>query len=140
MGRYNGDGVTMTTRAKVYLSGPVELSDDPQSWREEVKEDIGYFSYIDPLELGLTSDDSPYEVTWKCLDNLKLADIMFINYIHEEPTWGTPIESYYAWQDNIPVVVWTEMDFDELPMFLQTFALMASEDKWECLSAGERNK
>jgi len=130
----------MTTRGKVYLSGPVELASCPEIWRNRIKEDIGYFTYIDPLELDFDEDDSPYEITWKCLDNLKLADIVFVNYIEEQPTWGTPIETFYAWQNNIPVVVWTEYQMEELPMFLQTFALMADDDKWECLSVGERNK
>jgi len=95
----------------VYLCGPVRSRDDNgQSWREETKDDLFDFEYLDPL--SKYSPESleqwtPDEIVANDLQMIREADALLVRY-EGEPTWGTPMEVFYASQMmDIPVsLVW----------------------------------
>lgn len=101
-------------RASIYLAGPVEDSDDPYGWRDEVDDRFGYINFINPMDLADPSD-SPEYIWSKCIMGLRKSDGIIVNLNNKEFTWGTPIEQYVVYDMSKPVVVVTEFDDDELP-------------------------
>jgi len=91
----------------VYLAGPVNCREDNgQSWREETKDDSYPFEYLDPL--SKYSPESleqwtPSEIVANDLQMIREADALLVRY-EGEPTWGTPMEVFFAAKDmDIPV-------------------------------------
>jgi len=117
------------TRKRIYLSGPIEQSDDPYRWRYEIQENRAFYEYIDPTDhIDVTVDEmqndpyARYYIAVECLRQITLADGVLIYWGEPEVTWGTPIEQYYAWLNGVPNVVFTEGNDVEIPGFMEVFA------------------
>lgn len=107
----------------VYLAGPVRnLDDGGQSWRQDVRDvlephyDIEspldkYNPSVEDIEVvdaGVWDDDSkvPY---WKIVSSDKEqiddSDILFVGH-KDVQMIGTPMEVMYAYERDIPIVIW----------------------------------
>lgn len=116
-------------RKKIYLSGPVEQSDDPNAWRNELVEDLGYYRFIDPTKaFNITLEDirenehTRYYLVMRCLRGIAVSDGVYIDWSKPEITWGTPIEQFFAWISGIPIVVYTGDNDHQIPAFMEVFA------------------
>ena len=110
---------------KIYLSGPVEQSEDPNSWRKEIQEKHTFYNYIDPvehIEVQLEGEYWRYRLVAECLHAVNLSDGVLIYWGKSEVTWGTPIEQYYAWLNGVPNVVYTDGNDVEIPAFMHVYA------------------
>lgn len=140
----------------VYLSGPVENSDDPYSWREEVRREYGdEFETVDPLR------DYPYEeydnfddffsymrverkrkrfVTW-CNNKARSVDGLFVGGWDEETlTVGTISEVKEAYEAHVPIVVNYSIKENNYPIstFMREWANYLSDDMHRCAKVLKR--
>lgn len=101
------------SETSIYLAGPVkEREDSGAAWRERIKSTHdGWFDFIDPLDKYDPSDDqdpSAADIVNADIGMIDSADALLVRY-DGEPTWGSPMEVFYAVERKmIPVAIaWT---------------------------------
>lgn len=127
-------------RMKIYLSGPVHNSEDPNSWRLELQDEFGHYNFYNPYEeqKELFEEGYIYKGIMKQLRVIQLCDAILINYIEGKETWGTPVEMFWAYLNGVPVVTWSITDPDNLPPYLLVFSDYICEDIEEGLRRLDR--
>ena len=110
----------------VYLAGPVRnLDDGGLSWRQEVREKLEpYYKIESPLDKynpsvedievvdqSFPQDDSKvvyWEIVRSDKKQVTKSDVLFVGH-KDVQMIGTPMEVMYAYERNIPIVIW-DMD------------------------------
>lgn len=113
---------------KVYLAGQVQHEpDNGRQWREAVQHlyeaEYGdeYVEFTNPLDkYDADADDnelSPRDVVQQDLAMIDLCEALFVRWTNV-PSCGTPMEMRYAYERDMPIIVWTPHDRDELSPWL----------------------
>ena len=107
----------------VYLAGPVRnLDDGGLSWRREVRDVLeDYYEIESPLDKynpsvedvevvdeAVYSDDSKvgyWEIVRSDKNQIDNSDILFVGH-RDVQMIGTPMEVMYAYERDIPIVIW----------------------------------
>ena len=121
----------MTVR--LYMSGAVEQHKKPESWRNGILRMYEGIDWVSPTEFGFNDKTDESVVVERCLNEISECDGVLLAYEEEVPTWGTPIEQYFAYKNDIPVAVWTATEFGNLPKFLIDHADYINVDVHECV-------
>lgn len=92
----------MSTKKKVYLSGPIMDVHEGHArrWRETAKQLLGRdFILLDPMRRNFKDRevDSANEIVEFDLQDVRDADILLVNY--DKPSIGTSMEVFYAAHD-----------------------------------------
>lgn len=127
-------------RRRVYLSGAMERADDPNTWRDEMKEEFQHVEFIDPTDFGLDPYKDRYELVWKEFRIIMNCDFVFHNYIKGMETYGTPIEIAWAYFNNIPVMTWSLHEPEEMPMYAVVFSDRIHDDAETLIRSGWDHK
>ena len=129
------------SQTKIYLSGPVEKAENPESWRDELIREYSYFNFYHPTkahEFTLPLDEAEkYMMVMTQLRQINLSDILLVRYYKEE-TWGTPVEMFWAYTCGVPVVVWNASNSDEIPAYVSVFADGIDASIEKCIRMGEK--
>lgn len=123
-------------RREVYLSGPIERSEDPRTWREEVDEEFGNVSFFNPLDMGLDPWEDRYELVWKQLRRIETCDFVLVNYIEGVETYGTPMEMMWAFLNNTPVITWSMIGPEHMPVYAVVFSDEIHRNIHDCMESG----
>lgn len=123
-------------RRKVYLSGPIERVDDPETWRDEIEGEYENIEFINPCNWNLDSWEDRFELVWKELSIIRKVDFLFVNYIKEVETYGTPMEMLWAFMNNTPVVTWSLHEPEYMPVYSVMFSDFIHDDAEECIRKG----
>ena len=117
----------------VYLAGPVRnLDDGGLSWRQEVREVLEpYYEIESPLdkynpsvdeisvvEKPTPNDDSEvgfWEIVRSDKAQIDKSDVLFVGHKSVKMI-GTPMEVMYAYERDIPIVIWDMDDVGEKNM------------------------
>jgi len=131
----------------VYLAGPVRnLEDGGLSWRQEVRDKLEpYYEIESPLDKYNPSvddvtvvdeanpqDDSEVEF-WEIVrsdkEQIDKSDVLFVGHANVQMI-GTPMEVMYAYERDIPIVIWDMDDVGEKNMspWFRTHADYISSD------------
>lgn len=96
----------------IYLAGPINGCTDSEAndWRERV---IGYFQhgtvgFLNPMRRDYRGMEatSMREIVQLDKRDINCSDILLVRYL--KPSVGTSMEIYYAWERDIPVIVWAD--------------------------------
>lgn len=95
------------SRPRVYLAGAMELVDESHSmeWRADASaylSDLTSCEAVDPYHYEVSDSDHSVVNVDKSL--IAKCDALLVD--GRVPGWGTAMEVYFAWEKNIPVVVW----------------------------------
>jgi len=123
-------------RRKVYLSGPIERSDNPETWREEVEDEYNTINFFNPFDLGLDPEEDAYELVWRELDAIRHMDFLLVMYEKGVETYGTPREMFWAWMNCVPVIVWSVEDPEDMPVYATIFSDFIHENIDVCMREG----
>lgn len=133
--------MTKGLRRQVYLSGAIHASDDPWSWRDDLIDEYGYINFISPVDIQdsavVNNREERYNRKWEVVMNdlrsIALSDAMLVYYEQDVETYGTPIECFYAWMSGVPVIVYSEVEKKDMPLFLLCFSDFISDDIEDCV-------
>jgi len=99
---------------RIYLAGPIELvsEDVAMEWRADAAAYIAENTEcesVDPMHYeDEDSSDANIVNTDKAL--IKSCDAVLVD--GRTPGWGTAMEVLFAWERNIPVVVWGVTEYE----------------------------
>jgi hypothetical protein len=107
------------SRPKVYLAGAMELVDEAHSmeWRADASayiHDMTSCESVDPYHYEVDESDSSVVN----IDKGLIAKCSALLVDGRVPGWGTAMEVYFAWDRNIPIVVWG-IDREDAPKWLR---------------------
>jgi len=113
---------------QVYLAGAMELvdSDHAMEWRAEASARLSDFtncSAVDPHHYEVDESDSSVVNVDKSL--IAKCDAVLVD--GRVPGWGTAMEVYFAWEKNIPIVVWG-ISRENTPKWLRYHSTLVVED------------
>lgn len=100
----------------IYLAGPVDYTDDPTSWRDELKAEYPDIDFIDPVEKFPNYPDDPGVVVDWCLEQAEHCDLL-VGRLTTAKTVGTHHEISRALAAGRNVVIEGD-DVTELSNFL----------------------
>lgn len=123
-------------RRKVYLSGPIERADDPESWRSNVEKSFGNIEFINPVKMNFDPWEDRHEMVWEQLKTIRSCDFLLVNYIPEVETYGTPMEMMWAFIQGVPVMTWSDVDPCNMPTYAVMFSDYISSSVDECMMKG----
>lgn len=126
----------MGMRRKVYLSGPVEKADDPETWRTRMVENFENIEFFNPVEMGLDPWEDRYQLVWEQLATIRNCDYLFVNYIPGVETYGTPMEMMWAFINNVPVITWSDVDPEDMPVYAVMFSDYINDRLARCMAKG----
>lgn len=83
----------------IYLCGPIMdcCGEESTTWRQRAKEQlVGRYRILDPMRRNLRDHevDSANEIVQFCLQDVRDADIILVNY--SKPSVGTSMEVFHA--------------------------------------------
>ena len=91
---------------KIYLAGPIGGCTDSEAndWRTQAKNRFGEDSCVDPMRRDYRgkTDEHYKEIVHKDLDDIDASDLVLANCW--KPGWGTPMEIFYSYLRNTPVI------------------------------------
>lgn len=107
----------------VYLAGPIQhAADNGHGWRDYVAAEVDAFEWLSPLDHGEPSDREyrlgEYDLAKLVETDKRLideSDAVLVGW-RRIPSVGTPMEILYAYQREIPVVVWYEPEGSREPV------------------------
>lgn len=100
----------------VYLAGPVDESDDPSTWRDEIKAENPDVDFVCPVgDRGGYGDDPSETIEW-CLRQASWCDVL-VGMLGRAETVGTHYEVENALAHGRHVVVHA-YDLDEVSTFV----------------------
>lgn len=121
----------------VYLAGPVDYTDDPESWRERAKDMFYGIDVIDPLCFNDDYGSYGDEVVYTCLRRAKQCQYMLLNWDMETMTVGTFIEMGFAIHNNTSIVWYNPngpiSDDDSPSQFLKTLTMYSDYSLEGCV-------
>lgn len=108
----------------VFLGGPIDMAGEHAShWRQTAKEMLkehGISTY-DPLaafNVNLHSKAAVERLVQINMHALSQCHFAIFALPHYVPTFGTPMELFYAHQNDIPHVVWWDGDPAKVPAYV----------------------
>lgn len=123
--------ITIDDEVSIYLAGHIDNVDDPNSWRNEVKEryDMVDVNWVDPCEEFPDYGDDEYEVVRWCLDQIEECDgILVGKWYPDVPSRGTMREIGRARSIGKPVVlVYGGFSFDLSPFVRDCLTSLVDE-------------
>lgn len=133
--------IRMTT--KIYLSGPIQhVRDYGRGWREWLKSEYSddvRVAFVDPMDKYDTMDEAEAEWTNRDIvqDDLEMIDQSDAMIVHWDavPTAGTPMEMFYAFRDNVPVVVQTTLHESDISPWVEYHSHYITETFEDALDA-----
>jgi len=114
----------------IYVAGPINGCTDSEckDWRSEVAQH--YPNIIDPMDRDYRGreTESYKEIVELDKEDILKSNVVLVRYV--KPSVGTSMEIIFAWQNQIPVVVWTEPDVFISPwlMYHSRFITYTLED------------
>lgn len=113
--------------SKIYLAGPIQhVNDYGKGWRERLKQERDEFEWVDPMDKYNSMQDAEAEWTDEDIveEDLRLIDECSAVLVHWEavPTAGTPMETFYASRNGIPVVVQTTLQDPDISPWISAHA------------------
>ena len=94
---------------KCYLAGAAKFNQEHMLWREYVRNhQIQGLEWVDPMERYDGSSDPeipPEELVKGDLRQVRESDLMLTYRFPGVETWGTVVETWYAFRRDIPVIV-----------------------------------
>jgi nucleoside 2-deoxyribosyltransferase len=95
---------------RVYLCGAINNCTDAEckDWREEAKRLLGdEFQCVDPMRRDYRGKElaSSPQIVYGDLRDIDSSDYVLVRA--EQPSWGTAMEMFYAFQQRKVVIAWT---------------------------------
>lgn len=91
------DSTPKAADEKVYLAGPVEQSDDPRSWRDELKANFPSINFVDPMDWQKLWEEKPEKAIQRMLKTVERHPVLACKIGSEAPrTVGTHHEISHA--------------------------------------------
>jgi nucleoside 2-deoxyribosyltransferase len=132
---------------RIYLAGAIWGIKDPFTWRKHAALDLPDWEIIDPTktELFVENEHEDENARKVVADDLRaIESCNAVLAMISEPSWGTAMEMFYAYQLKIPVIGWNPWpggrtvgpwikvhcnivtsDFRDVKQFLQTLLAKA---------------
>lgn len=123
-------------RRRVYLAGAMHNADDSNTWRDEMKEEFENIEFIDPTDFDLDPVEDRHEIVWKEFRAIANCDFVFHNYQEGVATYGTPVEIAWAYFNNIPVLTWSIIEPEEMPLYAVIFSDRIHDDAETLIRSG----
>jgi hypothetical protein len=124
---------------RIHVTGALGTSDDPFAWMDELNEAFDEHEFVNAFELNdaeLGADEvweNPEMVIGPAKEHIRDdADGLLARWEDGTDIPGTDMEILYAFQYDVPVVIWYDGYRDDLPLWLHHHSTGSWEDKEQC--------
>jgi len=124
----------------IHVTGALGDADEPFEWMDELEGKFPEHEFVNAFELnehGLGAEEvyeNPETVIEPAKENICESDGVLARWEEDVPLPGTDMEILYAWQHDVPVVVWYDGWRDDLPLWLNYHAKGSWAERNQCVS------
>jgi hypothetical protein len=92
---------------KIYLCGPIDgcTDADCKAWREHVKKTHPEYEYVDPMRRDFRGRSLEHSGEIVQGDKEDILSCNMVLAYSPRPSYGTAMEIFFAWENDIPVIV-----------------------------------
>jgi len=124
----------------IHVTGALGDADEPFEWMDELEGKFPEHEFVNAFELNehdLGAEEvyeNPDTVIEPSKKNIEGADGVLARWEEDVPLPGTDMEILYAWQHDVPVVVWYDGWRDDLPLWLNYHTKGSWSERDQCVA------